>query len=361
MDFNWQMVRDDFFHDIKSLSGVHGVSGFENDAVKLVRSMVEGYSDEISVDVMKNLIAVKKGTGKAKLMIVAHTDEIGVIIKHIDDQGFLWFEVAGGVRPQQLFGKHIVIKTESGEYVDGVVNYIKPGRVEALDELPKVQDFFIDIGAQSRAEAEEMGVEIGNPGSLDYPVYRLGKNRVAGKALDDRACVFQLIELMKLIHADPDIPDVYAVFSSQEEVGCRGAKTAAYNIFPDVAVSLDICISNDIPDVPERKIITQLDKGPAIKVMDKITSSQVGVLCTQKVYRKMKEVAKQAGIPYQMEVYAAGSTDSATIHLEKGGIASGGILLPARYVHSYEVASVNDVVAGVELLYRYTKALAQGF
>jgi len=359
MNFDRKSVKDDFVASIATLCGTHGASGFEDEMVELVKNMVRGYVDETKTDVMNNLIAFKKGNGKMKVMVVAHTDEIGLIVKKIDQKGFLWFDTLGGIRPQALFGKHVVVKTSSG-LVDGLVNYIKPGRVDAMEQMPDLQDFFIDIGAKNLTEAEEMGLEIGNSVSIDYPVYFLGKdkNRVAGKALDDRACVFQLIELMKLLKDDEDCPDVYAVFSSQEEVGCRGAKTAAYTIEPDVAISLDISISNDIPDVAERKIITALDKGPVIKVMDRSKTTSVGVLSTPKVVGAMKEVAKAAGLSYQLEVYSAGTTDSATMHLERGGIASGGVLLPTRYVHSYELASVNDLVDGVELLYRYVKSLA---
>jgi len=359
MSFDRKTVKDDFIQSIAALSGTHGTSGFEDEMNELVEGMIRKYVDKMEVDVMKNLIAFKKGNGKNKVMIVAHTDEIGLIVKKIDQKGFLWFDVLGGVRPQSLFGKHVVVKTASG-LVDGLVNYIKPGRVEAMEQMPDVQDFFIDVGAKNQKEAEELGIEIGNSVSIDYPVYFLGKDkdRVAGKALDNRACVFQLIELMKLLKDDEDRPDVYAVFSSQEEVGCRGAKTAAYAIDPDVAISLDISIANDIPDVAERKIITALDKGPVIKIRDNSKTTSVGVISTPKVVSMMKEVAKAAGLSYQLEVYSAGSTDSATMHMERGGIASGGILLPTRYVHSYELASVNDLVDGVELLYRYVLAMA---
>ncbi len=359
MNFDRKSVKDDFVKSIAILCGTHAASGFEDEMIELVEGMIREYVDEMKVDVMKNLITLKRGNGRTKVMVVAHTDEIGLIIKKIDPKGFLWFDVLGGVKPQALFGKHVVVKTASG-LVDGLVNYVKPGRVDAMEQLPDLQDFFIDVGVKDRQEAEEMGIEIGNSVSIDYPVYFLGKDksRVAGKALDDRACVFQLIELMKLLKDDTNCPDVYAVFSSQEEVGCRGAKTAAYAIEPDVAISLDISISNDIPDVAERKIITALDKGPAIKVMDRSKTSSVGVLSTSNVVGAMKKAAETAGLSYQLEVYSAGTTDSATMHLERGGIASGGILLPTRYVHSYELASVNDLVDGVELLYRYVKALS---
>ena len=356
MSYKKEEIREDFVKDIKTLCDAHGVSGFENDVVEVVKNKIEGYVDSLETDILGNLIAYKKGNGKKKLMITAHTDEIGLIIKRIDSKGFLWVNPLGGVFPQTLFGRHVIIKTATG-YIDGIVNHVKPGRPQVITELPKLEDFFIEIGATSKEEAIEMGVEVGNPVSLDYPVYFLGKNRVAGKALDDRAAVFMLIELLKILKDDEDIPDIYAVFSSQEEVGCRGARTAAYNVNPDVAIAIDISLANDIPDVPERKLITEIDKGPVIKVMDKLGTNHFGVISTPEVVEGLKKASKNADLEYQLEVYASGSTDASSIQPERGGIASGGICYATRYVHSYEVASIDDIVECVELLYHYSKLL----
>lgn len=356
MGYDKQEIREDFINRIKVLCSVHGVSGFENDVVEVVKKSIQDYVDSMETDILGNLIAFKKGNGRKKLLIAAHTDEIGLIIKRIDSKGFLWFDSLG-INAQNLFGKHVVIKTQNG-YVDGIVNHLKPGRPEGITEVPNIQDFFIEIGASDKAEAVEMGVEAGNSVSIDYPVHFLGKNRVAGKAIDDRAALFILIELLKLLKDKKDIPDIYAVFSSQEEVGGRGAKAAAYNINPDVALALDISLANDIPNVPERKLITELDKGPVIKVMDKLKTGHFGIISTPKVVEDLKTASKNAGLEYQLEVYSAGSTDAAAIQTEKGGIASGAVCFPARYVHSYEVASIDDITECVELLYNYVEILA---
>ena len=356
MSYKKEDIREDFIKNIKILSSAHGISGFESDVVEIVKESIKDYVDALETDVLGNLIAYKKGNGKKKLMITAHTDEIGLIVKRIDSKGFLWVEPIGGVFPQTLFGRHVVIKTEKG-YLDGIINHVNPGRPEGISELPKIEDFFIEIGARNKKDAIEMGIEVGSPVSIDYQVYFLGNNRVAGKALDDRAAIFILIELLKVLKDEKDIPDIYAVFTSQEEVGCRGAKTAAYNINPDVAIAIDISLANDIPDVPERKIITELDKGPVIKIMDKLKTNHLGVIATKEVVEGLKKASKNADLEYQLEVYAAGSTDAATIQPERGGIASGGICYATRYVHSYEVASIDDIVECVELLYHYSKGL----
>lgn len=355
MSYDRQKIKEDFINDIKTLCEAHGVSGFENDIVEVVKKNISEYVDTTETDILGNLIAFKKGNGKKKLMIIAHADEIGLIVKRIDSKGFLWFD-SFGVAPQSLFGKHVIVKTNSG-YVDGIVNNVKPGRPERITEVPSIQNFFIEIGANDKAQAIEMGIEVGNSVSIDYPLQFLGENRVAGKALDNRAAVFMLIELLKLIKDKNDIPDIYAVFSSQEEVGGRGAKVAVHRIKPDVAIALDISLANDIPDVPERKLITELDKGPVIKIMDKLSTGMFGIICTPEVVKGLKTAAKNAGLSYQLEVYSAGSTDAAAVQTEMEGIAAGAVCFPTRYVHSYEMASMDDIAQCVELLYKYAELL----
>lgn len=351
-------MEQELMEKLKLLCDAHGISGFEQDIAGVIKKEIQGYADEIRVDALGNLIAKKNGNGRFKVMITAHMDEIGLVVKRIDDKGFLWFDCAGGVRPQVLFSRPVTIKTETG-YVKGIVNHIKPGRPEGITELPVIEDFFIDVGAKDKNEVEEMGIEVGNPVSLSYDVIPLGKNRIAGKALDDRLCVFMLIELLKLLKDETDIPDVYAVFTTQEEVGCRGAKTAAYNINPDLAIALDLSLANDIPDTPDRKIVTELDKGPVIKVMDLVQRAMLGIISSGRIVKGLKETARECGMKYQIEVCTAGSTDAATIHLERGGIESGAVGVPTRYVHAYEVASIDDTLDCIELLYNYLKKLAR--
>lgn len=354
--FNSTKIKEEMKNEIGNLSKAHGVSGFEGDVLDVIRKQIENCSDDINTDALGNLVVKKNGNGKLKVMVTAHTDEIGLVVKRVDDKGFIWFEVAGGVRPQVLFSRPVIIKTENG-YVNGIVNHIKPGRPESITEVPIIEDFFIEVGAKNKKEVEEMGIEVGNPVSINYEVLFLGKNRVAGKALDDRVCVFMLIQLLKLLKDDSDIPDIYAVFTSQEEVGCRGAKTSAYNINPDIAIALDLSIANDLPDVPDRKIISQIDRGPVIKIMDLIKRPLIGIISSPRIVKGLKDTAKEANIDYQLEVYTSGSTDAATIHLERGGIESGGICVPARYLHAYELVSIDDVTKSIELLYRYIKKL----
>lgn len=352
-------LKKELKDELDDLCKAHGVSGFEGDVLDVIKRKVENYSDDIKTDAMGNLIVKKNGNGKLKVMITAHTDEIGLIVKRIDEKGFIWFDIIGGVRPQVLFSRPIIIKTENG-YVNGIVHNTKPGRPEGTLEVPAIDEFFIEVGARNKKEVEKMGIEVGNPVSMNYEVLLLGENRVAAKALDDRVCIYMLIQLLKLLKNDDCIPDIYAVFTSQEEVGCRGAKTSAYDINPDIAIALDVALANDIPDVPDRKIMTELDKGPVIKVFDSVRGTILGMISSQRIVKGLKDTARAADIDCQIEVNPVGSTDAASIHLERGGIESGGICIPTRYVHAYEVVSMDDIAECIELLYRYIKSLATG-
>lgn len=240
---------------------------------------------------------------------------------------------------------------------------MNPGRPQGIEAVPELAEYFIDVGAASRDEAEEMGLEVGNTVSLDYEFRRLGRHRLMGKALDDRALVLIQLEAMRRLSESGalpgGLPDLYFVFTTQEEVGCRGAKTAAYAIDPDFAIALDITVANDLPGTHSRQRITKLDAGPAIKVMDRLANSHMGLICAPQVVRGMKSVAREHDIPHQLEVFMAGSTDAATIHLERSGVASGALLLPSRYVHAHEVVSRHDIVTMIELLLRYLESLGR--
>lgn len=354
--FDREQVEKDFRDMIPELSAAKGPSGFENEVVDLIRKYLSGVEAEVDEDFIHNLTFHMKGNKSSKkLLISAHTDEIGLIIRKIDSNGFLWFETLGGIAPQQFFGKHVVILTDKG-HVDGIVQSIHPGRPDRCTTMPQgAGEFFIEIGAQSREEALEMGVEEGNAVSIDYPVINLGKYRIGGKALDDRALVFLLIELIKLLDKTDakEYPDFYGLFSSQEEVGARGAIIAANRILPDEAIALDMSLACDIPKVSESVYINELGKGASIKVMDKLSTGIVGVISDADMVRKMKDICKDHGLNYQIEAYAAGATDASLIQTLGRGIRCGGVQIPMRYVHSYEVCDVRDVVDCLELLYSY--------
>lgn len=356
MEFSRDMVMSDLRALIGPLSETFGPSGVEDEVRELIEKEIRAYGVSLTTDVMGNLIAEKKGTHPGKLLIAAHMDEIGLIIRHIDAKGFLWVETIGGIAPQQFFGKHVIIRTEDGKHIDGIVNSLHPGRPDRCTEMPKsVQEFFVEVGAESRDEVLEMGIEEGNEISLDYPVVFLGKHRIGGKALDDRALVFILIELLKLLKDEGELPDFYAVFTTQEEIGARGAIVAAESLKPDMALALDMSLATDIPGVPAAKRINALGLGTSIKIMDKLSSGVQGILSDRGIVREMKDICREYDIPYQIEAYAAGATDASFMQTLNQGIRAGGVQIPMRYVHSYEVIDERDVADSVELLYHFVK------
>jgi len=359
MEFDRLKLEESLRSLLPRLCETPAPTGFEEELEALLRSLLADTPNlEFATDALHNLIVHRPGRGP-KTAVVAHMDEIGLIVRYIDQRGFLWFESLCGLRPQQLFGKHVIVKTASG-HLDGLVNHIHPGRPVGCESMPTgFQDFFVDIGARSQSEAEELGAEIGDPICLAYPTLFLGKGgcMAAGKALDDRACVWQLLELTRLLAGDPDGPDFYAVFSTQEETGGRGAIVAAENLRPEIAIALDMSLSTDLPGTPERATVNRLGKGASIKVMDRSGGMACGLIADRDIVRGMKRTARERGLSYQLEAYAAGATDASVMQTRSGGIRCGGIQIPMRYVHSYEAAAVSDIIDGLELLYFYLKTL----
>ena len=293
------------------------------------------------------------------MAVVAHLDEIGLIIRTVDDNGFCWIETLAGLQPQQLFGKHVIILTEKG-HVDGVINHMRPGRPAGCTQMPaNLEDFFIDVGAFSREDAAAMGVEAGCAVVMDYPTLFLGKDKmtIAGKALDDRACVWQLIELTRLLADQKLDADFHAIFTTQEEVGGRGAIVAATNLRPDYVLALDMSLSTDLPGMAPRQMVNAMRGGASIKAMDRSRGAACGLIADRALVRGMKELCKAHGIPYQIEAYAAGATDASVMQYRGGGSTAGGIQIPMRYVHSYETAYIPDILDGLELLYWWVKSI----
>ena len=354
--------NETLFDKLNYLCGTHAVSGYEQGLASEVTREARSYTDEVDTDTLSNVIAHVRGDGP-RVMVTAHLDEIGLMIRHIDEHGFLFFAAVGGHRVQNLFARACTVKTEDGQLVPGLINHMQPGRPQGTDNLPELDEFFIDVGASSMEEAKQMGLEIGNTVSLDYQFRRMGGHRLMGKAFDNRALVLIQLEVMRRLTQSEvtpdDLPDLYFVFTTQEEVGGRGAKIAAYAIDPDVAVALDIAVANDLPGTPPHQTITKLDAGPVVKVMDRLANSHMGLIAAPQVVKDMKSIAEEHRIPYQLEVFMAGSTDAATMHLEREGVASGAMLLPTRYVHAHEVISEHDIVNMTELLLRYLESLGR--
>ncbi|MBM7582274.1 endoglucanase [Caldicoprobacter guelmensis] len=316
---------------LKKLTEAYGPSGNEEIIRDVIRHEIEGFVDEVRVDTLGNLIAVRRGSGK-KVMLAAHMDQIGFMVTHIDDNGFLRFTRVGGVSIRDSIRRRVIFKNG----VTGVVSYEE--EIEDIKDI-KFEKMYIDIGAFSREQAESM-VSIGDV-AVYHSAFSENCGRYIGKAMDNRAGCALLIETAKRLKASPH--EIYFVFTVQEELGVRGAKTAAYALNPDIGIAVDVTLTGDTPK--SRPMAVKLGGGPAIKVKD------VLVLAHPKVKSLMVNRAREADIPYQMEILEAGGTDAGAIHLTRGGIPSGVLSIPCRHVHSdSEMVDANDLENGVKLM-----------
>jgi putative aminopeptidase FrvX len=338
---------------LRELVEAHGVSGYEDDIRTIVRRELEPLVDEVRADRMGNLIAYKKGTGGQKLMIAAHMDEIGFVVKYIEKEGFLRLKTLGGWDPRQMNSQRVVVKTEEGP-LKGVLMYgTKPAHLLSDAEKKEGQQhtsFFVDLGIS--ADEVKKRVRLGDPVTMDRPLVKTG-DLLTSKAMDDRVSLYVMIEAVRAAGAHG--AEVYAVATVQEEVGLRGAAAAGSGIVPDVVVAVDITLANDIPGVPEQDVTTTLGKGAAIKILDS------SLICHPKVVAHFKRLAEKNNIPHQMEVLSAGGTDAGAVQQLHGGVPAFTLSIPTRYVHTVnETVHPGDVQACVDLLARYIEDCANG-
>lgn len=313
---------------IEDLSNAFGVSGFEDEIRNFLKEKIEPFMDEVRTDVLGNLIATT-GTGDLKLMLDAHMDEIGFIIQHIDNEGFLRFAPIGGWDPRILLTHAVTIVTRKGTKVRGVIGATPPHLLkeeERKKPIP-IDEMFIDLGTFSKEEIDELGVQVGDPATIHYPLEK-HRDMVIGKALDDRAGCAVLVQVLEEVaNQDLDLT-IVANFAIGEEVGLRGARTAAYQINPDIAIALEGTIGADMPGVPAHKRATTLGLGPAITIADR------SIIVSPKLVQAIENVAEKEKIPWQYKKPLFGGTDAGAIHLMRGGILTGVISVPCRYIHS---------------------------
>ena len=314
---------------IEKLISTPGPSGYEAQIRTLIRSEIEPYADEITVDALGNLI-VRKGSGGKRIMLAAHMDEIGIIATHIDENGFVRFSNLGGVRPLYLPGGRV-------RFLDGTLGVINTERVTDPKKVPAMEKMFLDVGATSR---QDCPVQVGDIAVFERPFSDFGKRLVA-KAMDDRVSVAVLIEVLRQIKKTPH--ELHFVFTVQEEVGVRGATTAAFGIAPDIGVAVDVTGTGDTPK--GMKMEVSLGKGPTVKIKD------AGVLSDPRVVDWMVTTAQAAKIPYQLEILEYGGTDTRAIQLSRAGVPAGCVSIPCRYIHSpSEMVDLDDVENAVKLL-----------
>ena len=315
---------------LRALSDQFGVSGFEGDVREWIDTAIRGVVDTIEVDVLGNLIARINPGQDFVLMLDAHMDEIGIMVSYVEESGFLRFAPIGGWDPRVFPAQQVEIRSRDGKKYRGVIG-ASPPHIQTPEEQKqalKVEDLFVDIGFSSREEVAALGIGSGSPGCLHYPFQILNAGRAMGKALDDRVGCAILIRCLE--HFSKNRPDftLVANFAIGEEVGLRGAKTAAYQIQPDVALVIEGTVGADTPGIPAHKCPARLGKGPAISVADK------SIIVNPSLVVFIEHIAETLRIPWQNKVPLFGGTDAGEIHVAGRGVLTGVVSVPCRYIHS---------------------------
>lgn len=317
---------------LKELTDAKGIPGNEKEVREVMKKYISPYSDEVTTDGLGSLIAKKVGQEDGPtIMLTGHLDEVGFMVTNIDDKGFIRFQTVGGWWSQVMLAQRVTIVTKNGD-ITGVIGS-KPPHIlspEARKKPVEIKDMFIDIGASSKEEALSWGVR---PGDMVVPYFEFTvlKNEkfLMAKAWDNRIGCAVAIDVMKNLAKQSHPNIVYSVGAAQEEVGLRGAKTAAFKIEPDIGFALDVGIAGDTPGVTEKEALGKMGKGPQIVLYDASMVSHKGLRDF------VVNVAEELNIPYQYESIPGGGTDAGSIHLTKKGVPSLAITIPTRYIHSH--------------------------
>lgn len=337
------------FDLLKRLTETPGIPGYEDQVRDVVLADIGPLVDDVRVDALGNVIATKRGGGGPRVMLAGHMDEIGFIVRHIDDKGFLRLQPVGGFDPRVLVAQRVIVHSHTGERYRGVLQpatkpiHLLAGNPQEAQKVAQVDEFFVDLGLS--AEAVKSAVELGDMVTLDRTCERVGET-VVSKALDDRVSVFIMIEALRAVGETK--AEIVAVATTQEEVGLRGATTAAYAVEPDIAVALDTTLALDVPGLAPENGVTTLGAGPAIKLLD---SSHIS---NRKLVRHFRDIAERHGIPYQLEILPRGGTDAGAMQRTHAGVPAITLSTPSRYVHTVnEMVSVADVENAITLLARF--------
>jgi len=338
---------------LEKLSNAFGPSGLENEVVHILRKELEKCADETQVDKLGNVMFFHEGKkGYPKVMLSAHMDEVGFMITYVEDSGFLRFDT-WGITNNIMPGQRVVFKGERG-FIRGIIG-TKPPHIMTTDEQNKIvpkEDLFIDIGADNIAQANMKGADVGMMGVFDVEFMDLGDGYFRGKALDDRAGCVVLAETFKALQDSPY--NVVAVGSVQEELGIRGARTAAWQVEPDIGLALEGTFVADVPGTRPDRVSSKIKGGPVLTIMDRATFTHPHILKT------LIKTAKQKAIPFQFKKVLVGGTDAGAIHLTKAGVPSGTVAVPCRYIHGpVSIIHIDDLKNTIRLVTEFTKAISE--
>jgi len=339
-------MKKEKFSLIEKLCKADGISGFEEEIREIMKKELKKSCDDVIVDSFGNVIG-RKGKGKLKIMLAAHMDEVGLMVKHISKEGFVNFVKIGGIDDRLLLGKEVIIKNRKGD-VFGVIGSKSPHlqKKEEVEKVIKHDEMFIDIGAKNEKDARKK-ISVGDPILFPKKFGKLSKNLFYSKAVDDRIGCYILLKVMEKIPKNIDM-EIYGVGTTQEEVGLKGARVSAFRINPDYGFAIDTTIAGDTPQIKESESSLKLGKGPAITITE---ASGRGVITHPKIRNLLTKIAKKYKIPYQEDILEGGMTDGAIIYLTREGIPTGVVSVPCRYIHSpLGVFNIDDVNNAIKLL-----------
>ncbi|WP_254543755.1 M42 family metallopeptidase [Halomarina pelagica] len=335
------MAEFDFDYDLlKELTEARGVPGYEDRVREIVRREFAETTDEVRSDAMGNVVGTIRGERDYAVLVGAHMDEIGFMVRHVTDEGFLQIDALGGWDADVLRAQRVTVHTEDGD-LPGVIGS-PPPHLESDDEGDEfeVEDVYVDLGMDGDAARER--VSVGDLVSMDQTTTVVG-DLVTGKSLDDRVCLFAVLEAARRIE-DPTATIHFAA-TVQEEVGLRGAAALGVDLDPDLAIAMDVTVASDLPGVEKGEQVTRLGEGAAIKLKDS------SVITNPKVNRRLRAVAEEREIPVQPEVLPRGGTDTAGFQNSYGAKPVGAISIPTRYLHTVtESAHREDVSAAIDLI-----------
>ena len=331
---------------LKKLCETPGISGYESKVTNIISGELQKTCDEVKIDRMGSIIALKKaeqnGDGeRLKIMLAAHMDQIGFLVKSIDKNGFIRFARIGGFDVKTLVAQRVIVHGKKD--LVGVIGS-KPIHVleeEEKKKAPDIKDLFIDVGLNKK-ELEDI-VQLGDYITFDRDFVQMNGKTVTSLALDNRVGVYSLIEALKRVKNNK--VDIYAVATTQEEVGLRGALSSAYAIEPDVGIAIDVTVAMDTPGIRDEEKVCSLGKGTAILIMNSCVIAHRG-LC-----KYLQEIAEKNKISYQLDLMERGGSDAGAIQKARSGVITGGISIPSRYIHSVvEICHKDDIEATIQLL-----------
>ena len=348
-------MQSDTFDFLKKLLDTPSPSGFEAAAARVWREEAETIADEVSADVSGNSIAVLNPDGNPRVMLAGHIDEIGVMITHIDDEGFLYFEGIGGWDPQVLVAQRVVLLTKSGP-VRGLIGR-KPIHLikgDDKEKAAKITDLWIDIGAAKKEAALAKGVRVGDPGVIDQRLIELDDDLIVSRSIDNRIGAFVVLQAMRLLAENRPQAQVSGVATAQEEIGYSGggARTCAYRLNPQVALVVDVTFATDSPDIEKKELGDhRIGGGPVLTR---------GSAAHPLVFERLVEVAEREKIPYTISASPRfTSTDADAIYLSREGVPTGIVSVPNRYMHTpNELVSRRDLDAAARLIAAFCRDLS---